>query len=275
MAAAVLKHTKSTKRNGNTKALALATAANITPKELNAQDSHGRTVLFYAARYGKANAVKNLLSAGSDPNVNDTELTTPLHEATERSHHDIIKLLVKHEGTDLDAKNCHGQTPVMKAVLYDDLEALKLLHKAGAKLDEEDYTGKTALLIALSEGRERTTEYLIKNGCDVNKRDKLGQSALYLAIVSSNIASSENIKKIMRSGYTVAKDRHWLNKAGVDVESLHQRNFFQRILSRIRLGGGSARRYSEGSVSGRSASLRTSDEKPHPRFESRSNSCDL
>ena len=70
----------------------------------------------------------------------------------------------------------------------------------GASLDEEDFTGKTALLISISEGRERTTEYLIKNGCDVNKSDKLGQSALYLAIVSANIASSENIKRIMRAG---------------------------------------------------------------------------
>lgn len=33
--------------------------------------------------------------------------------------------------TQVNAKNRHGQTSAMKAVLYDDLEALKLLHKAG------------------------------------------------------------------------------------------------------------------------------------------------
>lgn len=33
--------------------------------------------------------------------------------------------------TQVNAKNRHGQTAAMKAVLYDDLEALKLLHKAG------------------------------------------------------------------------------------------------------------------------------------------------
>lgn len=33
--------------------------------------------------------------------------------------------------TQVNAKNRHGQTAVMKAVLYDDLEALKLLHKTG------------------------------------------------------------------------------------------------------------------------------------------------
>ena len=60
------------------------------------QDSNGRSVLFYAARYGKANAVKNLLSAGSDANIADEDQSTALHEATERSHYAIIKLLVKH-----------------------------------------------------------------------------------------------------------------------------------------------------------------------------------
>ena len=33
--------------------------------------------------------------------------------------------------TQVNAKNRHGQTAVMKAVLYDDLGALKLLHKTG------------------------------------------------------------------------------------------------------------------------------------------------
>ncbi|XP_022326911.2 transient receptor potential cation channel subfamily A member 1-like [Crassostrea virginica] len=285
MALAVLRQKQSPKRSGKTnKAVALANAANITTSELNTRDANGRTVLFYAARYGKIQAVKNLLNAGSNPNIADIDGSTPLHEATERCHYDVMKLLLSNGETQVNAKNRHGQTAVMKAVLYDDLEALKLLHKTGALLDEQDSTGKTALLISTAEGRERTTDYLIKNGCDINKRDKLGQSALYLAMVSSNLSSSENIRKLLRAGYTLEGDRHWLDKAGVDIESLRHRNLFQRIISRMKIGGvGTNRRHSESMSDFRRHSEGVADIRgvqggvvePHPRFGTRSNSCDL
>lgn len=73
----------------------IAAANNITPNELNTKDSHGRTVLFYAARFGKVNAVKNLIKAGGDPNVSDVDGSSPIHEAVERCHYDIVKVLLK------------------------------------------------------------------------------------------------------------------------------------------------------------------------------------
>lgn len=95
MALAVLRQKQSPKRSGKTnKAVALANAANITTNELNMRDANGRTVLFYAARYGKIQAVKNLLNAGSNPTIADVDGSTPLHEATERCHYDVMKLLL-------------------------------------------------------------------------------------------------------------------------------------------------------------------------------------
>jgi ankyrin repeat protein len=34
-------------------------------------------------------------------------------------------------GADINAKNILGQTPLMRAVLYDDIESVKLLHHSG------------------------------------------------------------------------------------------------------------------------------------------------
>lgn len=80
-------------------ALASASAAGLTQTELNTKDACGRTVLFYAARYGKTQVVKNLLNAGCDPNVSDNEGNTSLHEATERSHIEVMKTLLKNGKT--------------------------------------------------------------------------------------------------------------------------------------------------------------------------------
>ena len=94
MAVSILKHS-STSSTSSSKVQSIAAANNITPNEINTADSHGRTVLFYAAKFGKVNAVKNLLKAGGDPNVTDVDGSSPLHEAVERCHHNIVKLLLR------------------------------------------------------------------------------------------------------------------------------------------------------------------------------------
>lgn len=269
MAVSILKH------NSSLKVQQIADA-NITPNEINTKDSHGRTVLFYAARYGKLNAVKNLLKAGGDPNILDLDGSSPLHEAVERCHNDVVKVLLKQGHIDVDAKNKHGQTPLMKAVIFDDVEMVKLLHKAGANLDSEDSTGKTAFLIGMSEGREKTLEYLLKNGCDINKIDRLGQTALYLGVISANSArrNTEIIKKMLNLGYSLDKDQYWLDKAGVDIDSFQQMTFFQRLASRF-MKSTQLRRFSEGITERhRSATVNQKDEHDK-RFGSRSKSFNM
>ncbi|XP_033728389.1 ankycorbin-like [Pecten maximus] len=249
---------------------ALATAAGITESELNTRDANGRTILFYASRNGKTQVVKNLLNAGSDPNIPDVEGSTPLHEATERCHLDIVKILLKNDKTDINAKNRNGQTALMKSVLYDDVEALKILHKAGGHIDELDSTGKTAFMIAMADGRERTSEYLIKNGCDINIVDKLGQSALYLAFTSTQGMSTDNIRRLLKAGYITEKDRVWLAKAGMELNAFQHKNFFQRIKDRITTPSG--RRHSEGFMGRNTIHLGSGVSHAHPRFRSRNNS---
>ncbi|XP_076088123.1 uncharacterized protein LOC143058494 [Mytilus galloprovincialis] len=272
MAVSVLKHNTS-----STKAQSVAAANNITPSELNTNDSHGRTVLFYASRYGKLVAVKNLIKAGGDPNISDVDDSSPLHEAVERCHHDIVKILLKHRSIDVNTKNKHGQTPLMKAVIYDDEEMVKLLHKSGADLDVEDSTGKSAFLIGMSEGREKTTEYLMKNGCDINKIDRLGQTALYLGVISPSRASknSETIRKMLKLGYTLEKDEYWLVKAGVDIDTFTHQNFFQKLASRF-MRNTQRRRFSEGGPTERQRSATVvHNDKHEQRFSARSKSFNI
>lgn len=68
---------------------------NIASGEVNAKDSKGRTLLYYAAKYGQTEIARQLLEAGCDPNIADRNKNTPLHEATDGSHLEVIRLLVK------------------------------------------------------------------------------------------------------------------------------------------------------------------------------------
>ncbi|CAG2243911.1 uncharacterized protein LOC143059755 [Mytilus galloprovincialis] len=206
------------------------TLCNVASGDVNAKDSKGRTLLYYAAKYGQTEIARSLLDAGCDPNITDCNKSTALHEATDGSHLDVIKLLIKSE-CDLNIKNLQGQTALMRAVLFDDIATVKILHKAGANVDETDCTGKTALLIGLQEGREKSCVYLIKHGCEVNIVDKLGQTALYLATHTTVKCSPSVCKKLISAGYRLDNDSEWLPKDLLKGLTERGRNILGRFLN--------------------------------------------
>ena len=67
-----------------------------------------------------------------------------------------------------------GNTALHQAIYRRDLEAVKLLHAAGADLEIVDRFGQTPLLLALyrrhtlHRGHMGIIEFLLKNGADVN-----------------------------------------------------------------------------------------------------------
>ncbi|XP_069108128.1 POTE ankyrin domain family member G-like [Argopecten irradians] len=200
---------------------------------VNATDSSGRSLLFCAVRYGQVEVARGLLESRCDPNIPDEYRNIALHEAVERSHPDLVRLLIKY-GSDLDAKNCLGQTPLMRAVVFDDLEIVKLLVKSGADIDEVECTGKSALLIGLLEQREKVCRFLIKYGCDVNIVDKLGQSAMYLASQSTSAESMSMCKRLMKAGYETKKDSEWLDESSVARRVLRRKSFLKKVYNKLR-----------------------------------------
>ena len=63
--------------------------------DVNAADEHGRSLLFFAARYDQTDSVRQLLQAGCDPNIKDNFGKTPLHEAIEKGSMAAVKVFLK------------------------------------------------------------------------------------------------------------------------------------------------------------------------------------
>jgi len=95
---------------------------------------------------------------------------TALHVAVGRRNYPLIRLFLQNPAVDLNRLDMCGDTALNNAIEVRSLEAVELLHAAGADLEITNRSGKTALLLALSYQDEKIAEFLMRNGADVNAR---------------------------------------------------------------------------------------------------------
>ena len=95
-----------------------------------------------AALYGNIESVKQHLDAGTDVNAKDDIGRTPLHWSTVFGKNEIVELLIA-EGADINAKNRGGVTPLYDAAFKGRKEIAELLIAEGADVNAKDVDGET------------------------------------------------------------------------------------------------------------------------------------
>lgn len=88
---------------------------------------------------------------------------TALHLAARNSDGEIIKLLAG-VGSDLEARDRNGRTPIFNAVISDNQEALTALVKLGAALNVVDSRGETLLSLTDTFNRVELRQFLLEAG---------------------------------------------------------------------------------------------------------------
>ncbi|MBA3954874.1 ankyrin repeat domain-containing protein [Candidatus Dependentiae bacterium] len=147
-------------------------------EKVDAQDSNGKTMLFYAAsdflldggeldEY-KTTLVKLLLDAGANPNLRDNNRDTPLHRAAlhtmvGQDKADMVQMLLK-AGADANSKNSLQLTPlhVVFSGAHPPLSVLEALLHYGADANAQDEVGNTPLHYAVRAGFSTKIHGLMK-----------------------------------------------------------------------------------------------------------------
>ena len=178
--------------------------------DVNSRDEDDMTPLHIAAASPDSlHLVELFLSRGCDVCAEDDRERTALHLACSRTDSIIaeLELLIFH-GSDINASDEDGWTPLHNAVENENLEATKLLLKHGADVCAEDDHGRTALHLACS----RTVpiiaelELLILHGSDINVGDTDGRTPLHNVVLHDNL---EATKLLLKHGADVcAKDNY-------------------------------------------------------------------
>ena len=89
-----------------------------------------------AAKKGNIEAVKQHLAAGTDVNAKNWDGWTPLHYAVNRRRKETAALLIA-KGADVNVLDGGGYTPLDRAIKKNHTEIADLLRKHGGKTGEE------------------------------------------------------------------------------------------------------------------------------------------
>ncbi len=137
--------------------------------------------LHKAAKEGNIEAVKQHLAAGTDVNAKDIQGYTPLHHAANGGHKEIADLLIAN-GADVNAKDGGLVPPLHYAAAFGQKEVAELLIAKGADVNAKGVLdGNTPLHWAAWNGHTEVAEFLIEKGAHVNAKNGLDQTPLNLA----------------------------------------------------------------------------------------------
>ncbi|HEY5566039.1 MAG TPA: ankyrin repeat domain-containing protein [Gammaproteobacteria bacterium] len=130
---------------------------------------------------GDRDAALEMIRAGTDVNAAQGDGTTPLHWAIYKIDAELAAALLE-RGAKPDAVNNYGSSPLAEAVKIADAGLVDLLLDAGADVEAPNQDGQTALMLAARGGALDVAELLIRHGANVNTRETWrGQTALMWA----------------------------------------------------------------------------------------------
>jgi ankyrin repeat protein/beta-lactamase regulating signal transducer with metallopeptidase domain len=180
--------------------LLIAKGANV-----NVKDMGGFTPLNYGIWLDYRDIVELLIANGADVNTKDGQGLTPYYWAVTQGRKDLVELLVAkgatrvstihlaaragdleevkafiEKGTDINAKDQSGRTPLFLTVCADTNDVARFLIAKGADVNAKDSSGDTPLHSALSNGKKDIAELLIAKGADVNaETNKAAETPLH------------------------------------------------------------------------------------------------
>lgn len=163
---------------------AVSLLLSIDSSMINQMDNDNQTPLFMAAKWGHAVVARILLNNGADPNVRCRRHGNPLQAAVNHGYKQIVYMLLK-AGADANFQNDHGVTPLRSASCCGFKKIVKMLLDHGADVNLERGTNLPPLLGASLHGHVTVVNLLLNAGADVNIQNCIGMTALSCASLES------------------------------------------------------------------------------------------
>lgn len=191
---------------------------------VDVQDIAGCTALILCANYGYEDCLDMLLGAGADVSLTNIQGSNALHFAAQNPALSIVKKLIA-SGLDPNQPSGYGDTAMSRAATFDQTEIIRYLHQQGANLDSGDSRGTPPLYYSLHRQTPDTGHesfaLLLELGADHLVVDGFGYTLLHRIAEVDNVETMKIITEKKLSGLNV----HAKNKAGnTPLEVFEQRS---------------------------------------------------
>lgn len=130
--------------------------------------------------------VKVLLQDNADINIKDTYNETPLIKALLADNLEVASFLIE-QGADVTSKSLTGYTPMMICAQKGFVSVAKALLPRGNSISQTYFSNRASLLsIAVWANQAEMVQFLLSEGALVNAVDKLGWTPLMISAYQGN-----------------------------------------------------------------------------------------
>uniref|UniRef100_A0A915D1I2 Non-specific serine/threonine protein kinase n=1 Tax=Ditylenchus dipsaci TaxID=166011 RepID=A0A915D1I2_9BILA len=173
--------------------------------DVNKLNKSKETALHVAIRYSQTECAIALLEHAADPDIQDDHGETCVHTASWHGNAFILSILCRFN-PNLALKNKDEETALHCASLRGHLECVQSLVENGSPIDVQDQGGQTALHLALKRCHIDVALFLITKGCQLDIQDESGDTPLHIA---SQLGLSTVVQTLCHLG------------AKVDLQNVH------------------------------------------------------
>ncbi|XP_067668390.1 putative ankyrin repeat protein RF_0381 [Haliotis asinina] len=158
-------------------------------------DVVGDNLLIWACEGGDVETVKLVLSLNIvDVNSHGCRSKTPVIEAAQHGHRDVVEFLVK-KGADVTQVDDIGENTLHWACEGGDLETVKLLLSLNiVDINSHGWRSRTPVMVAARYGSAQVVELLVTKGADVSLVDGVKDNILHYACRGGDI---ETVKLVL------------------------------------------------------------------------------
>jgi len=159
------------------------------------ENENGDTLIAISCEKRNLNIIKYLIKKGAKTDINNSTGNSLLNivcKTESKESLEILNYFIKELKIDINSKDKNGNTPLLIACYFGNIEIISKLLESGANINIQNNYGDSPLMISCFFKNKKIIQKLKKNGADENILNNYGYSVLKIKGINNNNKNDVN-----------------------------------------------------------------------------------